>query len=104
MPVFWAILFLAPVIVTTRDFLWKFYQRQFCPRPYHIIQELKLAESMIERKVSGGRESPSLVFVGMSRKPRRSRGYSFSQSYGQSRILQAYGQSPKLSTFRKASI
>ena len=94
-PVFWALVLFVPVLVLSRDFLWKFYRRQFRPYPYHIVQELKLKKSTkeagkIDHKLS------NLVFEGPNTKPRKSRGFSFSQTYGQTRVLQAYGQSPKL--------
>lgn len=102
-PSFWALLLIVPVLVCLRDFLWKFYRRQFRPHPYHIVQELKIKKPDQEK----GKEKPTkknVIFVNSSTKPSQSRGYSFSQTFGQSRILQAYGQSPKLtSSFRSYS-
>ena len=96
-PVYWASIFLVSVFVLSRDFIWKFYRRQFRPHPYHIVQELKLSK---RQKDTGkeGQEPTNVVFEGFDRKPRRSRGFSFSQTYGQTRVLQAYGQSPKLTS------
>ena len=96
-PIFWSLLLLVPVTVALRDFVWKFYRRQFRPHPYHIVQEFKLTESVKEGQTRE-RSSSNLVFEGTDRKPRRSRGFSFSQTYGQSKVLTAYGQSPKLSS------
>jgi phospholipid-transporting ATPase len=39
-PFVWAALILIPITGNLRDFLWKFYQRVFRPRPYHIVQEM----------------------------------------------------------------
>lgn len=94
-PGFWACVILIPVLVLSRDFIWKFYRRQFLPHPYHIVQELKLSKVPKETKKLE-KEQTNLIFEGVSSKPRRSRGFSFSQSYGQTRVLHAYGQSPKL--------
>lgn len=101
---FWGLVLLVPVLVTCRDFLWKFYRRQFRPHPYHIVQEIKLTQSP-KGKDDQQTSSINLIFEGTNRKPRRSRGFSFSQSFGQSRVLQAYGQSPKLtSSLRQSSV
>lgn len=35
---------LIPIVTLLRDFLWKFYCRQFKPRAYHIIQEMRAVE------------------------------------------------------------
>ena len=42
---------LVPIVTLLRDFLWKFYSRQFKPRAYHIVQEMRAVE--IKRKNSG---------------------------------------------------
>jgi phospholipid-transporting ATPase len=96
-PVFWALVTLIPVAVVLRDFLWKFCRRQFFPHPYHIVQELKYVKPPKE----GGKAKKSLVnliFEGANKKPKLNRGFSFSQTFGQTKILHAYGQSPKLSS------
>lgn len=102
-PVFWALVLLVPVLVLARDFLWKFYRRQFCPHPYHIVQELKLNESAKQKSIMDPKNS-NLVFEGTNGKPRKSRGFSFSQSYGQNLVLEAYGQSPKLSSKKSSEV
>lgn len=94
-PAFWALVLLIPVVVTLRDFLWKFYLRQFRPHPYHIVQEIKLAKPP-KAGEKGQSTNLNLIFEGTNNKPKKSRGFSFSKTFGQSRVLQAYGQSPKL--------
>lgn len=42
---------LIPVVALLRDFLWKFYRRQFKPRAYHIVQEMRAVE--IKREKAG---------------------------------------------------
>jgi len=91
--VYWATLLLVPVLVSSRDYLWKFYRRQFRPHPYHIIQELKHAAKKLE-------EDPikppiHTVFAEKSEKPYVSRGFTFSQTSGQNILLDAHSQSPK---------
>lgn len=41
---------LIPIVTLLRDFLWKFYCRQFKPRPYHIVQEMRAVERRSESK------------------------------------------------------
>ena len=91
-PVFWATLLLVPVLVSARDYLWKFYRRQFRPHPYHIIQELKYAEKKPTEEIP---KPIHTVFIGKSETATISRGFTFSQSAGQNVLLEAYGQSPK---------
>ena len=97
-PTFWALVLLVPVLVCLRDFLWKFYRRQFRPHPYHIVQELKIKKAGLDDRKQKPAKKKNLIFVNSSAKPNQSRGFSFSQTFGQSRILQAYGQSPRLTS------
>lgn len=39
--IFWFTTLLIPIVCLSRDFIWKFYQRQFRPQDYHIVQELQ---------------------------------------------------------------
>lgn len=89
---FWSVIALLVSLVLARDFLWKFYLRQYKPLPYHIVQEFEFSRSRKRGPVSEGNQ----VFCGPRSKPRVSRGFSFSQTYGQSKVLEAYNQSPKL--------
>lgn len=41
---FWFTTLLIPIVCLLRDFIWKFYQRQFMPQEYHIVQELQREE------------------------------------------------------------
>jgi phospholipid-transporting ATPase len=98
--VFWALILFVPVLVIARDFLWKFYRRQFRPHSYHIIQELRLQKAApvtAQRPLVNFFKSNS-VFIGDSPKATVDRGFTFSQSRGQSMVLEAYGQSPTIST------
>ena len=40
------------VAITTllRDFVWKFYKRQFKPRAYHIVQEMRAVQNRRDRR------------------------------------------------------
>ena len=95
-PIFWATMVFITVVGLLPDFLWKFFRRQFFPHPYHIVQEFKFAKAL-EKGDSTHGGLVNLVFVNKNKEPRRSRGYSFSQSFGQSRVLKAYEQFPKVS-------
>lgn len=57
--VFWSVTCLIPTICLLRDFVWKFYQRQFRPREYHIVQELQREE----RFTNGSRRNVRLRSV-----------------------------------------
>jgi len=62
--------------------------------PYHIVQEFQVSSSYLGKKSVS--DIGNQVYSGPESKPRRSRGFSFSQSAGQNKILEAYRQSPKL--------
>ena len=47
---FFSAAILIPVATLLRDFLWKFYKRQFKPRAYHIVQEMRAVEIRRELK------------------------------------------------------
>lgn len=92
--VFWSSVVAITALTLARDYLWKFYLRQFKPLPYHIVQEFQLTR-LEDRKTAGKTPTANQVYEGPG-KARKSRGFSFSQSYGQSKVLKAYNQSPKL--------
>jgi phospholipid-transporting ATPase len=54
---FWMTAFLIPILCLLRDFIWKFYQRQFIPQEYHIVQELQKEEKKVMRVNSKLRRS-----------------------------------------------
>ena len=89
-PSFWGLLLLITILAITRDFVWRFYRRQFRPYSYHIVQELKFKKSSTTKSTH---EEHNLVFEGENRKSSKSRGFSFSQTFGQGRVLKAYSQS-----------
>lgn len=91
---FWASIGLLSVLALGRDYLWKYYLRQHRPLPYHIVQEFQLIPQA-EKKIRATAEE-NQVYSGPGKEPRRTRGFSFSQTYGQSKLLEAYRQSPKL--------
>jgi len=90
-PLFWLSLLLVPVLVSLRDFLWRFYRRQFRPHPYHIVQE----RCAIERR-RFKQHSKSRLSIGDGDgdgdrdRDGASRGFTFIQTPGQSEMLKAY--------------
>lgn len=50
-PILLSAVILVPVLTLLRDFLWKFYRRQFKPRAYHIVQEIKAVEDRRSRRI-----------------------------------------------------
>ena len=97
--VLWSSIALLTTLALTRDFLWKFYLRQYRPLSYHIVQEFQITSPVLAKKSIT--ESGNQVYSGHSAKPRKSRGFSFSQSAGQYKVLEAYRQSPKLKPMTK---
>lgn len=75
-------LVLIPTLVNLRDFAWRFYTRQFRPRPYHIVQEMSAIE--LQSK------SSDKIFE-RSRQFRPSTGFSFAQTTGEGSKMAAYG-------------
>ncbi len=92
--IFWTVIALLTTLTLTRDVLWKYYLRQHRPLPYHIVQEFQISSPSLGKKVVD--EDNNQVYTGPGVKPRKSRGFSFVQTYGQSKVLEAYSQSPKL--------
>lgn len=104
-PLFWSIITIIPIITVTRDFLWKFYQRQLKPRSYHIMQELHAMEAKKKRldkklrKMSLSDSRRRLLSSGSISTDSENekivktsgRGFSFSQSAGQGKVFSAYG-------------
>lgn len=88
-PFFWATILVIPVLVVMRDFMWKFYRRQFRPRAYHIVQEMTAMQSKDHRRDS--REKIKSAPMEATRQPPQSRGFVFAQSEGQGRMFSAYG-------------
>lgn len=52
---------LIPVITLLRDFIWKFYMRQFKPRAYHIVQEMRAVEIKRNKKLKQSMSKSSSV-------------------------------------------
>lgn len=82
-PKFWLLFFLIPVVALLRDYMWRFYQRWYRPSSYHIIQEIQ----RMERK--GLIQPPAIKDSSLERQETRNRGFSFSQSEGQEKVLEA---------------
>ena len=102
MPLFWLLLLLVPAVSLLRDFVWRFWQRTYRPRSYHIIQEMQryqLQDSFprADEFQKCVRRAPTWLTCRNIRKVRavqrvrRSRGYAFSQTEGeQAHIIRQY--------------
>jgi phospholipid-transporting ATPase len=98
---FWVLFVLIPVVALSRDLVWRFLQRWwYRPASYHIVQELQ----RLERKGTIGPGQvppevrllppilPSIMTSVMGGREHRARGFSFSQTTGQARVLDAMTQ------------
>ena len=57
----YAAVILVSIATLLRDFIWKFYKRQFKPRAYHIVQEMRAVQNRRDkRKQKNGKMSNSL--------------------------------------------
>lgn len=84
-PAFWLALLLVPVLAVARDYLWRFYRRQFRPHPYHLAQErCALARRRAKARAKTGSKMPGAV------KGLHARGFTFVQTPGQTELLHAY--------------
>ena len=90
---FWATCAIAPLIVSSRDFIWKFARRSYAPEEYHIVQELdqqarqaRSAGALITLPEAGESRSSFGVFVREQRRKSEG-GYAFAQTAGQARLM-----------------
>ena len=88
--VFWLALVLIPVAVNLRDFCWKYYQRTYMPRPYHIAQEIQKYNIPDYRpRMEWFRKAVHKVRA--IQRIKRARGFAFSQNEsGQASLIRQY--------------
>jgi len=94
---FWLLVLLAPLLVLTRDFAWKYVKRLYLPREYHIVQELELlSRSNVEEEEGKRLEAVMHPSASLStgsfaqvlmEQPHVPYGFAFSQTEGQTELI-----------------
>lgn len=88
--VFWATVFLMPVICLMRDFAWKYAKRMYYPDSYHYIQEIQKL-NIADYRPRMEQFQKAIRKVRQVQRMRKQRGYAFSQAEeGQTRMIRAY--------------
>lgn len=90
MPRFWIIIFFVPVLSLLRDLVWRYWQRTYRPRSYHIVQEMQKYQLQdVHPRTNEFRKN--IRKVRAVQRMRRSRGYAFSQTEGdQAHLVRQY--------------
>ncbi|KAJ3220012.1 hypothetical protein HDU67_007745 [Dinochytrium kinnereticum] len=88
--VFWASILLVPVIANLRDFVWKYFKRNYGPRSYHIVQEIQKYNIPDYRpRMEWFRKA--VHKVRQTQRVKRTRGFAFSQNEsGQANLIRLY--------------
>lgn len=87
--VFWLTIIVVPVLCLMRDFLYKFYKRQWNPEFHHIVQAMQKNQIQTHRpKFSSFQKT--IRKVRQVHRMRKQRGFAFSQVEGQESIVRKY--------------
>lgn len=87
--VFWLTVIIVPILCLMRDFLYKFYKRQWNPEFHHIVQKLQKSQIQTHRpKFSSFQKT--IRKVRQVHRMRKQRGFAFSQVEGQENIVRKY--------------
>jgi len=88
--VFWMILLIMPCLCLCRDYCWKYIQRMWRPRSYHIVQEIQKF-NIPDYRPRMERFRKAVHKVRMIQRMRKGRGYAFSQNEsGQTDVVRSY--------------
>lgn len=89
-PLFWLLLVFVPIVSLLRDLLWRFWQRTYHPRSYHIVQEMQ-KYNLQDIYPRADQFQQTIRKVRAVQRVRRSRGYAFSQTEGdQAHLIRQY--------------
>jgi phospholipid-transporting ATPase len=87
--VFWLTIIVVPTLCLMRDFLYKFYKRQWNPEFHHIIQTMQKNQIQTHRpKFSSFQKT--IRKVRQVHRMKKQRGFAFSQVEGQENIVRKY--------------
>lgn len=90
LPLFWLLLVFVPIASLLRDLVWRFWQRTYRPRSYHIVQEMQ-KYNLQDIYPRADQFQQSIRKVRAVQRLRRSRGYAFSQTEGdQAHLIRQY--------------
>lgn len=90
LPLFWVLLVFVPIFSLLRDMLWRFWQRTYMPRSYHIVQEMQ-KYNLQDIYPRADEFQKNIRKVRAVQRVRRSRGYAFSQTEGdQAHLIRQY--------------
>lgn len=88
--VFWMCLLVMPCLCLCRDYCWKYIQRMWRPRSYHIVQEIQKF-NIPDYRPRMERFRKAVHKVRMIQRMRKGRGYAFSQNEsGQTDVIRSY--------------
>lgn len=87
--VFWLTIIVVPVLCLMRDFLYKYYKRQWNPEFHHIVQAMQKNQIQTHRpKFSSFQKT--IRKVRQVHRMKKQRGFAFSQVAGQENIVRKY--------------
>ncbi|VEU19547.1 DEKNAAC100038 [Brettanomyces naardenensis] len=86
---YWMSIILIPLLCLLRDFLWKYYKRNWDPEFYHEIQKIQKYQIQ-DHKPKFSSFQKTIRKVRQVHRMRRQRGFAFSQAEGQEAIVRKY--------------
>ncbi|KAJ9049422.1 aminophospholipid translocase [Entomophthora muscae] len=87
---FWMLILIMPCLCLSRDYSWKYIQRMWRPRSYHIVQEIQKF-NIPDYRPRMERFRKAVHKVRMIQRMRKGRGYAFSQNEGgQTDVIRSY--------------
>ncbi|KAJ3105015.1 hypothetical protein HDU97_008623 [Phlyctochytrium planicorne] len=88
--VFWLSILIVPIMANLRDFVWKYFKRNYFPRSYHIVQEIQKYNIPDYRpRMEWFRKA--VHKVRQTQRVKRTRGFAFSQNEsGQANLIRLY--------------
>lgn len=88
-PTYWLAIIVIPVLCLLRDFLWKYYKRNWNPEMYHEVQRVQKYHIQDHRPKFSSFQS-TIRKVRQVRRMRKQRGFAFSQTRGQGDLVRKY--------------
>ncbi|KAK0566645.1 aminophospholipid translocase [Tilletia horrida] len=82
----WFLLILVPIVCLLRDFAWKYWQRTYQPKAYHVVQEVQ-KYNLQDYRPRMDQFQKAIRKVRAVQRMRRTRGFAFSQTEGEQAFL-----------------
>ncbi|QPG76827.1 aminophospholipid translocase [Brettanomyces nanus] len=86
---YWMTIIVVPALCLLRDFLWKFYKRNWNPEFYHEVQKIQKYQIQ-DHKPKFSSFQKTIRKVRQVHRMRKQRGFAFSQAEGQEAIVRKY--------------